>query len=159
MSHYAAYSLKTIRNPEVLLAALALLGYGASKVSVHATPVTLIDYYGKPFAQQASIVVHNKGETRSSSYAYMDHGFSRNTDGTYSVMADNHLPFYVDYKGKRMTFVEGIEAAYGTVNRDKAITTVLTRTIPGLKARRIIPTNATAVKRTVGTETRIVVEY
>jgi hypothetical protein len=56
-------------------------------------------------------------------------------------------------------FEEAIQTAYRKVNGDAAVKTILTKTIPRLKALGKIPANATVRKQTVGGTTRVLVSY
>lgn len=52
--------LTPMTDQECLLAALADLGFDATKVEVHATPVNLVGYSGDRRAQTANIVIRRK---------------------------------------------------------------------------------------------------
>jgi hypothetical protein len=160
MSHYAVFETKTLRNQEVLLAALASLGIPTEGIEVHPEGVTLRDYDNKPLrGEKATIVVRKAtlGEMKDPNgrhlHSYVDLGFARRADGTYAILADNDYPVYMDPRTRQVRFEQAVQSAYQRVNADHAVRTVLTRTIPGLKAQKLIPANATAQRETLANGT------
>lgn len=160
MSKYVAYDTKCIRNLETLLAALASLGWHSGLVEVHEQPQSLYGYGGDRRAEKANVIIrrHNTGIGASN-----DVGFLRQPDGTYQPIVSEYdsNSLYRGRNGQTLEggFVKGVEAAYGKITGDKAISTLLTKTIPAMKNRGIIPRHATARTVTAGKTTKIVVTY
>lgn len=158
MSKYGRYSLKGLRHRETILAALAQLGYTPNNVEVHEQPVTLYGISGDARAEKAEIVIrkHNTGIGSSN-----DLGIARKPDGTWEAIVsdyDSHALCRVMPNGK--PFVEALATAYRSLARDRAVKTILTTTIPKLKALGVanggIPANATVQRTRQGNATRIV---
>jgi hypothetical protein len=159
LSTYTTYALSGIRNREVLLAAIATLGLQAQ---VYEEAHKLIGYYAHDNRHKAEIVIPKSEFSKIGTYSYLDIGFLKAQDGTYSIQSDGHIPTLVaDPKGgdKKVKIEAAIASAYAKVNGDTAIRTVITKTIPRLKALGKIPANATVRKQTVGGTTRVLVSY
>lgn len=159
------YSLKSLRKREFLLAALASLGYSANKVEVHDTPVSLYGYAGDKRKEVAHIVIRKQNTGVGSSN---DIGFVLGPDGCYQPIVseyDNNALQFDANTGKRATYGQGVniaqatEAAYGRIVADKSVATLLRTTIPRMKARGLIPHNATALRIQDGATTKVVVRY
>jgi len=143
----------------VLLAAIATLGLQAQ---VFEKAHRLSGYYSHDNKQQAEIVIPKSEFTKIGTYSYLDIGFTLQRDGSYSIATDGHLPTMVrDPKGgdKMVKIEDAVQSAYAKVNGDAAVKTVLTKTIPRLKALGKIPANATVRKTTVNGTTRVLVSY
>jgi len=159
LSTYTAYALAGIKNKEVLLAAIATMGLQA-QVSDQAR--TLTGYYGHDKAKGATIVIPKSEFAKIGTYSYLDIGFVEGTDGAFTVQTDGHLPTMVrnpNGDNTMVKFEDAIQTAYAKVNGDKAVKTILTKTIPRLKALGKIPANATVRKQIVGNTTRVLVTY
>jgi len=159
LSTYTSYALSGIRNKEVLLAAIATLGLQAQ---VYDKAHRLSGYYNYDNKQSAEIVIPKSEFSRIGTYSYVDVGFAKTADGSYTMLTDGHIPAMVaDPKGgpKAVKIEDAIQSAYAKVNGDTAIKTVLTKTIPRLKALGKIPANATVRKQTVNGATRVLVSY
>jgi len=123
----------------------------------------LSGYYNYDNKKTAEIVIPKSEFTRIGSYSYVDVGFAQTADGSYTMLTDGHIPAMVkDPKGgtKTVKIEDAVQAAYAKVNGDTAVKTVLTKTIPRLKALGKIPANATVRRQALpnGT-TRVLVSY
>jgi hypothetical protein len=156
LSTYTTYALAGIKNREVLLAAIATLGVQAQ---VYDQAHQLHGYYNYDNKQRAEVVIPKSEFTRIGSHSYVDVGFAKGTDGSYSILTDGHLPTMVKVGDKMVKVEDAVQAAYKKVAGDAAIKTVLTRTIPRLKQLGKIPSNATVRKQTVNGQTRVLVSY
>jgi len=144
----------------VLLAAIATLGLQAE---VFEKAHRLSGYYNYDNKQSAEIVIPKAQFGRIGSYSYVDVGFAKTADGSYTMLTDGHIPAMVadpkNPSGPKVKIEDAVQSAYAKVNGDSAIKTVLTKTIPRLKALGKIPANATVRKQTVGGTTRVLVSY
>jgi hypothetical protein len=159
MSTYSTYALSGIKNKEILLAAIATMGLQA-QVSEKAQ--TLAGFYSHDRARGATVVIPKSEFTKIGTYSYLDIGFVEQKDGTYSIQTDGHIPTMVpDPKdaSKQVKFEDAIQTAYKQVNGDKAVKTILTKTIPRLKREGKLPPNATARKLIAGGVTKVLVSY
>ena len=159
MSTYTSYALGGIRNREVLLAAIASIGLQAQ---VYDQAQKLAGYYARDNKHSAEIVIPKSEFSKIGTYSYLDIGFTQTPDGSYSIQTDGHLPTMVkDPKtGDKMVKIEdAIATAYAKVNGDQAIRTVLTKTIPRLKALGKIPANAIPRTQVVNGTTRVLVSF
>ena len=179
MSKYVTYDCTTIRNLEILLAALARLGWDSGKVEVHNKPQALYGFAGDRRSQTAEVIIRRNRTGISSSN---DIGFRWVADKPESsppavmkywqangapTRPGYHLePIVSDYdttlcaygrRGER--FVDAVQREYGQVAGDKAISTVLNTSIPTMKAKGIIPRHATAKTVVQSGATKIVVTY
>jgi Protein of unknown function (DUF1257) len=154
LSKYAEYDIRSIRDQETLLAALAACGYSQGKVEVHQQPVTLYDYVGKARPEKAHVIIRRNNTGIGASN---DIGFLKQSDGTFKAIVSDWDTTQLHVHGKR--FVEAVAESYGKLTADRAIKTVLTRTIPALKLQGKIPAHATVKQEIVGETTRLVVRY
>lgn len=153
-----------MRNLEVLLATLAELGWDKGKVEVHETPQALYGYHGDQRAEKAHVVIRRSNTGVGSSN---DIGFVREADGTYRPIISEYdqgacVAGYGNrsYKGEKTKGLsETLERVYGRVAGDKAISTILTKTLPRMKAQGLVPRHATAKTVTTGNARKIVVSY
>jgi hypothetical protein len=158
MSKYVQYDLKSITNLELLLAALADLGWDSGKVEVHETPVTLYGYHGDARPEKANIVIrrHNTGIGSSN-----DIGFVKRDDGTYAPIISEYDSGLTRY-GKRdgvTKLSDSIQSAYGKMAGNKAINTITNVTIPAMKAKGLVPRHATVATVKTGKVTQLVLRY
>jgi hypothetical protein len=157
MSKYVTYDVLTIKSLEILLAALAELGWHSGRVEVHEQPQTLYGYHGDARTENAHVVIrrHNTGIGSSN-----DIGFLKTKEGNYKPIVSEYDSTLTNY-GQRAggKFVDSVGKAYGKVCGTKALDTVLTKTIPDMKRRGVIPRNATARTVLSGKTTKIVVTY
>jgi hypothetical protein len=159
VSTYTQYALHGIRNKEILLASIATMGLQAQVLD---KATTLTGYYGRDKAKGATIVIPKSEFQKIGTYSYLDIGFVEGTDGTWTVQTDGHLPTKVKNPknpNEMVRFEDAIQTAYKQVNGDRAVKTILTKTIPRLKALGKIPANATAKKVVVGNTTKVLVSY
>lgn len=160
MSKYDTYNCQNITSQEVLLAALAELGWGAGKVEVHAEPQTLMDWHGEKRPQKANIIIRRRNTGQGASN---DIGFLKNADGTYSPIVSDYDTSVTAF-GKRgshgaQTFVESIQNAYGQVAGNKALNTILDETIPRMKLEGLIPEYATVETVRHGSTVQLELSY
>ena len=160
LSTYTSYALTGIKNREMLLAAIATMGLQAQ---VHEKATRLSGYYRTDNKMTATVVIPKSEFTRIGTYSYLDIGFTEAPDGTFTIATDGHLPTMVkDPKGTdtMVKFEDAIQTAYARVNGDQAVKTILTKTIPRLKALGKIPANATVRRQALpnGT-TKVLVSY
>ena len=160
LSTYTSYALTGIKNREMLLAAIATMGLQAQ---VHEKATRLSGYYRTDNKMTAQIVIPKAEFTKIGTYSYLDIGFLEAADGTFTCQTDGHLPTMVkDPKGTEtmVRFEDAIQTAYARVAGDKAVTTILTKTIPRLKQLGKIPANATVRRQALpnGT-TKVLVSY
>lgn len=163
MSEYVTYNTRAIRNQEVLLAALAELGWDQGKVEVHEQPVALYGYHGDQRPEKAHIVIRRNQTGVGSSN---DIGFVRQDDGTYKPIISAYDQTACragygnrTYKGEATGLSKTLEAVYGRVTGDQAISTILTKTLPRMKMQGLVPRHATAKTVTTGNARKIVVSY
>lgn len=164
MSKYVTYNIRAFRSLEVLLAALATMGYSADKVEVHEQPQTLYGIGSEARAERANVIIrrHNTGAGASN-----DVGFLREADGTYRVIISEYdtaaLRFdaqaQLDHTYSGATFTDTLRKQYGSINGDRTIRTLLTKTIPDMKRRGIIPKTAIATTQQVNGGRQVVVSY
>lgn len=81
MSHYTTIKTK-IRDREALLAALADLGFDASKVECHDAPVPLVGFEGDERKDKAHVIIRRQHVGSASN----DIGFRRNESGSYEAI-------------------------------------------------------------------------
>jgi len=159
MSKYDTYNCQNITSQEILLAALAELGWSQGKVEVHAEPQTLLDWHGKERKEKANIIIRKRNTGQGASN---DIGFIRNADGTYSPIVSEYdstvTHFGVRQRGAQ-TFVESIQNAYGQIAGNKALTTILEDTIPRMKLEGLVPEYATVETVTSGSTVSIQLSY
>jgi hypothetical protein len=137
------------------------MGIPTEGIEVHEQGVTLHDYDNRPLrGEKATIVVRKTTfndlptpDGKGRLHSFVDLGFARRPDGTYAILADNDYPVWMDPGTRQVRFEDAVQAAYKRVNADRAVRTVLTRTIPGLKAQKLIPANATAQRETLANGT------
>lgn len=156
MSKYAEYQTEALRDREVLLAALAELGYGPDKVEVHEQPVHLVGYEGRARPEVANIVIRQQHTGISASN---DVGFLRQPDGSYRPIVSEYDSRNLVIGKQRLPLVKALEQAYGRLNADRNVRHLLKTTIPQLKARGLIPFNATIKPVKTEQQTRVVVVY
>jgi len=158
MSKYVEYDLKSITNLELLLAALADLGWDSGKVEVHDTPVALYGYHGDRRPETANVVIRRNNTGISSSN---DIGFVKRPDGTYAPIISEYDSSLSGY-GKRFgggTLAERIQESYGKMAGNKAINTITNVTIPAMKAKGLVPRHATVATVKTGKVTQLVLRY
>lgn len=164
MSRYVQYQIANMKNQEILLAALAELGWDSGKVEVHDQPVALYGYHGDARAEKAHIVIRRSQTGVGSSN---DIGFVREADGTYRPIISEYDQSACragygnkTYKGAATKGLsETLEKAYSRVAGDRAISTILTKTLPRMKAQGLVPRHATAKVTQTGQSRKIVVAY
>lgn len=162
MSKYVTYSISAMRNLEVLLATLADLGWDAGKVEVHETPQALYGYTGDRRAEKANVIIRRNNTGVGSSN---DIGFIKDPDGTYRPVISEYDNgacrggYSRNHADAGSSLSETLERVYGRVAGDKAISTILTKTLPRMKAQGLVPRHATAKTVTAGNARKIVVSY
>jgi len=160
MSKYVEYDLKSITNLELLLAALADLGWDSGKVEVHDNPVALYGYHGDRRPETANVVIRRNNTGVSSSN---DIGFVKRPDGTYAPIISEYDGNAVargrNRTGAGSTLAESIQASYGKMAGNKAINTITNVTIPAMKAKGLVPRHATVATVKTGKVTQLVLRY
>lgn len=154
ISKYVQYDCRDLKNLEVLLAALAALGWAEGKVEVHAEPQHMYGYTGDKRPEKANVIIRRNNTGISSSN---DVGFLKLADGSYQ-------PIVSDYDTQALRpggvqFVQAVQNKYGGIMADKAIRTIVSTTIPRMKAKGLIPRHATVKTVPDGKSTKIVVSY
>lgn len=159
LSTYTSYALSGIKNREVLLAAIATLGLQAQ---VYEQAHSLAGFYSHDNKRKGHVVIPKSEFSRIGVSSYVDVGFEQMADGTFQVHTDGHYPTMIpDPKGEgRVKVEDAVQSAYKKVNGDKALSLVITKTIPRLKALGKIPANATVKKQALANgTTRVLVSY
>ena len=160
MSKYDTYNCQNITSQEILLAALAELGWKDGAVEVHQTPQTLMDWHGQSRPQKANIIIRRRNTGLGASN---DVGFIKNADGTFSPIVSDY-DSSLTARGERnsrgaRTFVESIQNAYGEVAGNKALATILNDSIPAMKLQGLLPEWATVATSRSGSTESIEVTY
>jgi hypothetical protein len=158
MSKYTTYNISTFRSEECLLATLADLGWDSGKVEVHDKPQTLLDWHGKARPEKANIIIR-RGKTGVS--ASNDIGFLLQEDGTYKPIISDYDSTAVGggYGRYGADLFTTLTERYSSIAGDKAIETILTKTLPRMKMQGLVPRHATAKVQTTGKTRQIVVAY
>lgn len=161
MSRYQPYDCKTITNQEVLLAALAEVGFGPGTVEIHDQTQPLYDYTGVQthyLSGKASVpdTAHIIIRREHVGGAANDIGLLRKADGTFTAIVSEYDRSR-RYGPKNEMFAPALERAYTAIQADKALNTVLTEAVPRLRAEGKIKLGDTVLRRDVGSKSQILV--
>jgi hypothetical protein len=143
MSRFAVYSTTKLVNREILLAALATIGYAVGEQDIHDQAVEIRDYHGNK--AQVHIVLRREATPPNVRGVYSDAGFRREAHGTYTPIVDHLATATVN--GQTVPFGQAVETAYGKIVGDRALSTLLRTTVPMWKQSGRIPMHATAVRQ------------
>jgi len=157
MSKYEQYNCQDMTSQEILLAALAEMGWSQGQVEVHAEPQTLYDYVGKARPQKANLIIR-RGHTGLG--ASNDVGFIKQADGSFSPIVSDY-DTNLSTKGRRgqVSFAESVQAAYGQIAGNKAINTILDTTLPKMKLQGLVPEWTTVEQTPIGDTVQLELVY
>lgn len=159
MSKYVTYNCQDMRDREILLAALASIGFVPGKVEVHPTPQTLYDYNGSQRPQKAEIIIRRQNTGAGASN---DIGITKQADGSYTMIVSDYDQMWckpVVAGVGPMPFHNALPVAYATVVANRSVVELLQNEIPQMKADGLIPLRATAVQEEDENEIRVMVRY
>ena len=127
---------------------------------MHPTPVALFGYHNDQRAEKAEVVIRRNNTGIGSSN---DIGFAKQPDGSYKAIVSeydgNALRLGLNRTPLEGGFVNAVGKAYGAITSDKALNTLLRKTIPSMKQRGIIPRHATVRTDTVAGARKVTVTY
>lgn len=103
MSHFTRVRTQ-LRDPELLAAALAAVGFPATAVETHDTPQTLYGYQGDARPERAEVIIRRRHIGRLSN----DIGFRRRDDGTFEAIISDY-----DRRRYDQTWLTKLARAYG----------------------------------------------
>jgi len=158
VSKYEQYNCQDMTSQEILLAALAELGWSQGQVEVHDEPQTLYDYTGKARPQKANLIIRRKNTGLGASN---DVGFIKQADGSFSPIVSDY-DTNLSSRGQRngtVSFAETVQGTYGQIAGNKALATFLDESLPAMKLQGLVPEYATMEQVHNGSTVEIQLSY
>jgi hypothetical protein len=112
MSAYSTNETQ-FKDPKLLCAALAELGFDASMVESHDTAQNLIDYHGKPRPDRAEIIIRRRFIDSASN----DIGFKLGANGTYGAIISDYDRNHMEYNGAWLGKLSAAYARQGIIQK------------------------------------------